>query len=178
MVRLLLHIGPMKTGSTAIQAAIGEHHKALREQGILALRPLNASFLYGLIVRQLKQQQPLPVQQQKLARLRQDLAGVKAEDHTILLSAELLGQGLDQEGVYALIELLRQACPRPIERLEAVCYLRRQDELSISLASTRLRHGHIHIPCEGKPFNYAVMLNVWERVLGRHGVQPRPIRSH
>jgi len=173
MVRVVLHIGPMKTGSTAIQAALGEHHKALREQGILALRPFNASFLYVVIDRQLKQRQPLPLHQQMLARLRQDLAGVKAEDHTILLSGELFGQGLDQEGVQALIELLRQACPRPIERLEAVCYLRRQDELSVSLASTKLRHGLIKLPFTGKPFNYAAMLNVWERALGRQAVQPR-----
>lgn len=173
MVRVVLHIGPMKTGSTAIQAALGEHHKALREQGILALRPFNASFLYVVIDRQQKQQQPLPLHQQMLARLRQDLVGVKAEDHTILLSGELLGQGLDQEGVQARIELLRQACPRPIDRLEAVCYLRRQDELSVSLASTKLRHGLIKLPFTGKPFNYAAMLNVWERALGRQAVQPR-----
>jgi hypothetical protein len=174
MARMLLHIGPMKTGSTAIQAALGEHRNALREQGILVLRPLNASFLHGVIVQQLKQKQLSPSQQRKLTRIRENLADVKAGDHTVILSAELLGQGLrDEEAVAALIELLRQACPRPLERLEVVCYLRRQDELSVSMASSRLRLGHIHIPCEGKPFNYAVMLNAWERVLGRQAVQPR-----
>jgi hypothetical protein len=173
MARLLLHIGPMKTGSTAIQAALGENRKALRRQGILALQPCNGSFLHGVVDNLLKQRPLSPVQEQKLARLRQDLAGTRAGDQTLLLSGELLGQGLDQQGIELLIELLRQACPQPIEEIQAVCYLRSQDELSVSLASTKLRGGRLSRPCQGKPFSYAAMLQAWAQVLGRQQVHPR-----
>lgn len=173
MARLLLHIGPMKTGSTAIQAALAENRKALRQQGILALQPCNGSFLHGVVNNLLKQQPLSPVQDQKLARLRQDLAGTRARDQTLLLSGELFGQGLDQQGIELLIKLLRQACPQPIEEIQAVCYLRSQDELSVSLASTKLRGGRLSRPCHGKPFSYAAMLKAWAQVLGRQQVHPR-----
>jgi hypothetical protein len=173
MARLLLHIGPMKTGSTAIQAAMSENRNDLRRQGILALQPFNASFLHG-VVSNLSKRRPLsPVQENKLSRLRQDLAGTGAADQTLLLSGELFGQGLDQRGIELLIELLRHACPQPIERVEAVCYLRSQDELSVSLASTKLRSGRLSRLCQGKPFSYAAMLRVWELALGREQVHPR-----
>jgi len=173
MARLLLHIGPMKTGSTAIQAALVENRKALRKQGILALQPRNGSFLHGVVGNLLKQRPLSPLQEQKLARLRQDLAGTRAGDQTLLLSGELFGQGLDPQGIELLIELLRQACPQPIEEIQAVCYLRSQDELSVSLASTMLRSGRLSRPCQGKPFSYAAMLQAWAEVLGRQQVHPR-----
>jgi ApbE superfamily uncharacterized protein (UPF0280 family) len=47
MARLPLHIGPMKSVSTAIQAALVENLKALQRQGILALQPCNGSFCMG-----------------------------------------------------------------------------------------------------------------------------------
>lgn len=173
MARLLLHIGPMKTGSTAIQTALGENRKVLRQQGILALQPCNSSFLHGVVANLLKQRPLSPLQDQKLTRLRQDLANTRAGDQTLLLSGELLGQGLDQQGIELLIELLRQTCPQPIEEIQAVCYLRSQDELSVSLASTKLRSGRISHPCHGKPFSYAAMLKAWAQVLGRQQVHPR-----
>jgi hypothetical protein len=74
-----------------------------------------------VIVKLLKQQPLSPVHERKLTQLRQDLAGTKPGDQTLLLSGELFGQGLDQQGIELLIELLRQACPQPIEEFEAVC---------------------------------------------------------
>ena len=61
--------------------------------------------------------------------------------------ASCLAKGLDQLAIELLIELLREACLQPIERSQAIFYLRSQNELSISLASAKLRGGRLSRPC-------------------------------
>ena len=168
----ILHIGPMKTGSTSIQFWLGQERKRLLERGYLvpqAFGALNMSRLAGMAVRQRLGKRPSPDAAEVLEKLSAEMAAAPAGVRTAIISAEMLGQRLRSgDRVRALKAMLD-----PIfDSYSVVVYLRRQDEQVVSLYSTLVRRGDEAEPLS-RPIDYDAMLRAWARVFGRETIRAR-----
>ena len=188
----IIHIGTEKTGSTSLQHFLAENRPQLAAQGILyPITPgatchtrlmtycLNNnrqddSHVYmGLLDPERRRQW-----QQKFANeLNQELTQASANGiSTVIFSSELFHSRLTHpEEITALKALLSPY----FDSIRVLIYLRRQDELAVSLYSTRLKYcendaGYFN---EQDPhsafFNYSILLHLWAEVFGHSNINAR-----
>lgn len=170
--KAIVHIGPMKTGSSSIQHWLVQKAPLLEESGVHVVRSLgpNMSRLAGLVFAQLLGQPPVASDREKLDSARAELAALPDTVHTIVVSGEMLGHQLHRPSeVGALKALLDDFC----DGYRILAYLRRQDELSVSLYSTALRRGERNARRLSRAFDYEPMLTAWAEVFGREAIVPR-----
>jgi len=88
----------------------------------------------------------------------------------VVLSNEQLSWQLKPTEVQRLADLLRTIS----SDIRVVVYLRRQDELALSLLSTAIKQGfrypNLKLGKRNRKFNYALMLKSWARVFGKEAL--------
>ena len=193
--RCVLHIGTEKTGTTAIQHYLRHHRERLLEQGVCFPLAANTEHLsqweFAAIVHHggpWKQDMGRELgitdsasQDQFRAELQKKLELEFAEiDHadTLVISSEHL-----QSRLYLQKELLDlKAFLDPfVEQIEVIVYFRRQDELALSLLSTRLKSsaqvplGDVVHTLNQSPRYYAYdeIFQRWATAFGQEAMQAR-----
>lgn len=134
--RVLFHTGPHKTGTTTIQAFLARNRGRLLDQGVLypeagRLRGQRLLNLHHPLVVSLAEADPIAFQHHAEAMARE--IGRTYPD-TVLISTEALAREVLPETVYpALIRLFAHA------KRDWLLYLRRQDDLLVSLYQERVK---------------------------------------
>lgn len=151
MDRIILHIGTEKTGTTSIQHALAHDRDALAARGFLFPQLFGSENHMEIAVYAADDGQQMELRLHELdkakcdlpeyrARLRQKLADEVAASacHTMIISNEHChSRLLTPSAIQRLKDLLTPFCPN----IEVQVYLRRQDQLAVSLHSTRLKLG-------------------------------------
>lgn len=167
----ILHIGPMKTGSTSIQWWLSRNSAALEAEGVHLLRPkaINASALVrtfedGGRSRRKRKEAGNAVSPERFNAV---LEAIPDSAHTAILSGELLGQAMRRPA----IARLKEAMSPYFDRWLIIVYLRRQADLTASRFSTSARRGQ-HAKLKS-PMDYARILEEWGAEFGRDSLRPR-----
>lgn len=189
-MKLTLHIGTEKTGSTSIQSALWADRPALAARGILVPKLFGSTNHMELAVAAMGLQPKDEVQRYELLRHGMDLAQYtqalkrqieeekrRSRYDRMLVSNEHCHSRLrDTESVRALLSLLGVAP----EDTEVVVYLRRQDRLAVSLHSTRLKLGGqgdifrlTRFGKHGYYFAFDKVLDTWAKVVGDERIRVR-----
>lgn len=188
--RAILHIGTEKTGTTSIQRSLAANRDLLVAQGFaypvspgsrnhlrLAIAAGNAGGNRALTRRALEPGGPEAVLASFPQRLQRELAALPDTVHTVIFSNEHCHSRLrTSQSVQRLHDILVPF----FERMEVVVYLRRQDELAVSLYSTQLR-GEAFVRRQILPepermwdyFDYAGMLDRYAAAFGKESLRPR-----
>ncbi len=148
--RIVLHIGAEKTGTTTIQAFCALNRQALRNRGVfypdefgpnnhLALAAAFGDLAWLQHVGPTESWRGEQDQRRYRADVMRRLAALSREaaGKTLLLSSEHLSSRLHGPPVAAL----REALAPLADRIDVVIFLRRQDELLLSLYSTYIKSG-------------------------------------
>lgn len=171
--KAILHIGPMKTGSSSIQLWLHRRADDLAARGYhfpTSLGSRNMSRLTYMAQARAFNGELVAVDTARLDALRAEMAGLSPAVHTVIFSGEMMGQILNEpREVRALKEMLDEF----FDSYLIVLYLRRQDELSLSRYSTSLRRGEKRARPFAQPFDYELVLNLWSDVFGREAIRPR-----
>lgn len=185
----ILHIGPEKTGSTAIQAWIVAHRAALRDAGVAtpfcgrrgeALAVVRAAAApdrrFGLHRDQpaLHRMWRLVAPLHRMAVARRLAAG----QGRLLLSSERLESQLRHPDEIAALRQLVQPHAREVT---IVVYLRRPSDAAASMRSTLLRNGAVHAPLLPDPghalargwWDHATLLARWQTAWPEARILPR-----
>ena len=182
--RAYLHIGTEKTGSTSIQAFLTQNRGRLRELGFLHPASPGSGHVglaaYAAPAEQLGDLLPqiglqrvagLPgYRRQLVTGLAEEVAAFPAPRGTLLLSNEHLHSRVTEIGE---LQRLRGLLGRHCREIRVVVYLRRQDRLAVSLASTLYKAGRTEawqLPESGsglpRYYDYAALLAGYAAVFG------------
>ncbi|GAB5413085.1 MAG: hypothetical protein Cons2KO_06880 [Congregibacter sp.] len=195
-MRLLLHIGTEKTGSTALQRYLQANRRQLAEQGVFlpnclgegSHRLLSTAFMRDKrqdeVTRRYGLESPTARARWRrglLEALSKEVEAARAAraDLFVISSEHLQPQLRLAELVKALASFLMPM----FSSCEVLVYLRRQDEMASSLYSTKLRAGYApqqRLPLDqvfGNPsrlpdyFDFESLLNRWGRAFGEQSVR-------
>jgi len=183
--RIVLHVGVEKTGTTSIQAFCARNADALLTKGVLypeGFGPQNHMALAAAVgpLDRVKHIGPTegwrgPEDQARFragATRRLRAAARRVRGGTMLLTSEHLSSRLHAPQVAALREMLAPLA----EAIDVVIYLRRQDELVLSLHSTYAKSGGTRERAWLETISwldYDAFLGRWETVFGRDHVTVR-----
>ena len=171
--KAILHIGPMKTGSTSIQLWLHQRANELAEQGYhcpTSLGSRNMSRLTYMAQAQAFNGALSATDGARLDALRGELAGLPPGIHTVIFSGEMIGQILNEA---AEVQALKTMLDEFFDDYLVVVYLRRQDEMSLSRYNTSLRRGEKRARPFSRPFDYELRLNLWSEVFGGGALRVR-----
>jgi len=182
---IYLHIGTMKTGTTAVQYVGSRNRERLRQDGIYYPKVPGGPSHMKLALYALGdsgEKTPLRTNTGLTERtawdgfrrsfadeLREEIRGSDCKQ--IVLSSEHLSWLLHQpSAVRRVADLLR-----PIGLVKVVCYVRPQHELFLSWVSTAIKMGITRqptVPHTGKEFqyDYETMLNLWANEFGQENI--------
>ena len=186
-----LHIGTEKTGSTTLQRFLAENRARLAEAGYFYPAAFGLPNQIGLAVYAgapdrlgplmfsagVRRAEDLPEFRKSVERkFREEVAGA-GDCRFLVLSNEHLHSRLRTEReIGALRDMLAQFC----RRIEVVVYLRRQDLVAASLASTLYKAGRTAEwklpPTRGRPpyyYDYAAVIRNYAGVFGAENCRPR-----
>jgi hypothetical protein len=167
----ILHIGPMKTGTTSIQSWLLKHRVALESRGIHVIkhsRSANMSQLAGMFKSsEVGSRRRRPAHHMSKDAFIAQLDQLSDAIHTCIISGELLGQTMKR----AAISDLRRAMDPYFDKYLIILYLRRQVDLAVSRFSTISRKGRKG--ALNRPLDYARILDDWADVFGESAIRPR-----
>ncbi|MHA6288688.1 hypothetical protein [Maricaulis sp. CAU 1757] len=186
----VIHIGTEKTGTTTIQDLIHQNRERLCEAGYVVpgiLGGTNHARLAAYAMSDGGSRTDLharfglvnPEQRERFdAAVEDDVAKLIAqcpEDCTVLVSSEHLQSRLS---TVEEVAKLKRLLDRHFDKVKIIVYLRRQDEVAVSLYSTRLKAGNPNkapiFPAAGAPYyDYAALVERWTRTFGRDAVDVR-----
>lgn len=170
----VLHIGPMKTGSTSIQAWLRKNRKALAARGIGVPRGFGAANMSALttIAGSAARNTALPPDDaERWDGLVKELEAWPESIGTVIMSGEMMGQRLRK---VSLVAGLKRALDPYFDRYRIIVYLRRQDEMSVSRYNTLLRNNSSEtLSLLDDPVDFEEMLRIWSEVFGREAIIPR-----
>jgi len=195
-INIVLHVGTEKTGSTSIQHTLYDNRKALKEMGYLMPLTLGypchihltACALESEPTHSIRSLLKLTDQDDFRAFREKTLADLKAEIsgsdyHTLLITDEHANFHLVKPG---LIEAFKEALDSVGDVCKVILYLRRQDELRMSLYSEAVKAGNLTsfdpdnpiVPFKIIPnrFNYLRVLNRLSETFGLEAITPRVFR--
>ena len=195
-MKLVLHIGTEKTGTTSIQRYLNRNSGALQEKGFFYSkslgRPNNIDIaVYGM---DLDPEDPFFLQRAIFdvddhaafrTKLQRDLAAevAAARDagcHAFVISNEHCHSRLTRADQVAPVHALLS---RVFDHVEILCYIRPQVELAISLASTVARMERVtadyfeHIDAADPYYDYHALLARWTGFFGRDAMTVVPFKS-
>ncbi|MBM28982.1 MAG: hypothetical protein CME58_11470 [Halieaceae bacterium] len=192
-MKLVLHIGTEKTGTTAIQSALSSQREYLLRNGVcyaksagdLNCQGLAAAFT-SLGVRDdyvVKSQLTDPERyrdwrQNLLQMMRREISAAKDRCHTFVLSSEHFSSRLIKN---ADVTDLAKYLGTEFDDVAVVCYLRRQDLMATSRINEGLRAGFpqrwFPSVTEGNAlphlYDYRALLERWSAAFGESAVKPR-----
>jgi hypothetical protein len=185
-MKLIIHIGTEKTGSTSIQYFLNKNQAELQKHGFYYLQSVGqynhqelASFfrssdqpddfynnrgIESLIeIEKYKQQTSL--------RLNREIGGLPDNIHTVITSSEHFHS---RTSTLEEISSIKRYFSKSFSEFKILCYLRPQSELCASFYSTMLKSGQVKefhqavSQCyqENIYYNYEKMLENWEKVFG------------
>lgn len=190
--RAVIHIGTAKTGTTTIQHMLAVNRSALIEQGFAFPTSPGEKNHTRLAI-----YAGDPLRGDKLARnsgepgdaawvagrfaddLAREMAALPRTVHTCVFSNEHLYRKVATADE---ARRLRGLLDRHFDDYRVIAYLRRQDELAVSVYSTRLRSGseraRLLPDLDAEPvyldrFDWAAMLDRWAAAFGREAILPR-----
>lgn len=189
-MKLILHIGTEKTGTTSIQQALAVDRDRLAGQGILFPRLFGSSNHMELAVAAMTPSADDELQmielgrqsethEEYIQRLRAQLRSEIAQSGVdqVLLSNEHCHSRLRDPAAIARILSLFDTQPQEVE---IFVYLRRQDRLAVSLHSTRLKGGGndaVFPRTDAGPlpyyFDFEKLLNNYAQVFGAQSLRVR-----
>lgn len=194
-MRCILHIGTEKTGSTAIQRFLHDHIDHLRERRVHVCQSAgeaNSRLLAAAFMDEEKVDDILSALKHKNLKARRRwksrvLKGFEKEvvkarkkcDVFVVSSEHLHSRLFSLAEVNELAEFLQPL----FEKIEVICYLRRQDQMAVSRYSQALRAGHVlgasvprgdrifedHLP---PYFDFKSLLERWADAFGESSVNP------
>lgn len=193
-IKLYLHIGTAKTGTTSIQELFHENRAFLQSQGYFYLSSEGAKHhrhlaCYGMpsgqtdeFLRALQVTTPEERQQfdQEIEKnLTRDLACLPKHIHSVVCSSEHFhSRCTNQKGIERLARLLR----RHFAEIAVIVYLRPQIDVALSLYSTALKAGSTqdletflrkHCHPNNYYYDYACLLTHWANAFGPENIRPR-----
>lgn len=169
----IIHIGPMKTGSTSIQTWLARARRPLEQHGVyvpMHSKSTNLSRLSRTFQASAGEIRKDRVPANAMAArelLMADLKALPTTAHTCVFSAEMFAHMMKRPS----IEQLKEALEPYFDRWLVVIYLRRQIDLAVSRFSTSSRQGRK--AKLARPFDYARVLHDWSAVFGREAIRPR-----
>ena len=196
-MRVVLHIGTEKTGSTAIQNFLHHNRKRLAEWGIVpgcAIDPIFGRNNLALALASVEapgtsvqkfRQAPYTEYRHRVKTIIRRMPEVLDNSSTIIFSAEHLSSQLIHE---AEIESLR-ALFGPECEIEIACYLRPQHELLLGAQAEAIKGGRSNLqfndPRLSGPdrrygpiyYDYDQMLCLWESVFGLENITVVPFEK-
>jgi hypothetical protein len=187
---LILHIGTMKTGSTAIQHALSSNREAMLARGVCYPGPPDAMhhLLFAMLFTSFRDayadfgnvlwrgRDPQLLLQEYRQGFTAEIAALPEHVGRVIVSSEQLGQ-LVREGED--IARLRAEMAELFDDFRIIVYLRRQDSHFISSYSQTLRNGMIRKPAFRRlrehrhVYDYHALLDAWAAVFGQDAVLPR-----
>jgi hypothetical protein len=189
-MKLLLHIGSHKTGSTSIQHFCTLNSGLLKSLGYLYPENNDSAYFSNFLAAQLAKGQG-SLTEQHLKRAHEQARQEKC--HTVIISAEsfygmtwffLDFQGKLREGDYwqseaRLIEELYKYCGE-FDEIEIACYLRPQDEYAVSLYNQSVKDifgisdsFEEWVEIAKSIFDYESHIRLWEKVFGANSISLR-----
>lgn len=192
----IIHIGTEKTGSTSIQNLLRNNSDSLRDAGIATLNStgeLDDRCLATYAMKPHLVDDHIEVlgikdaskrtqwRDEFRSRFLEECSELKADCDSLIFSSEHLHSRLGTpEDITKLLELLSEVC----SEFRIIVYLRRQDRIASSYASTYFKSGQ----CGGIPgfldhlqrlardthyFDYNRLLAIWSDVFGKQSITPR-----
>lgn len=193
-LKLYLHIGTAKTGTTSIQELFHRNRAFLLRQGYYYLSSEGAKHhrrlaCYGMPAGQSDEfLRALQIKTQNERRkfnkdveehLARSLAGLPEHVHSVVCSSEHFHSRCTQ---MAGIERLASLLQRHFSEIKVIVYLRPQIDVALSLYSTTLKAGgeqrldtflDKHCRPENYYYDYASLLDNWARAFGPENICPR-----
>ncbi len=172
-LKAIVHIGPMKTGSSSIQFWLGKAKGPLKEAGFLvptSFGALNMSRLSNIAQAIASGNEIAESDAKRLNGLRDEIANLPDSIDAVVFSGEMIGQQLKSEAELAAFKSLLGEF---FDDYTIIVYLRRQDELSLSRYSTALRRGSKRASPLAEPLDYEKILEPWAKAFGRDALKPR-----
>lgn len=185
--RAILHIGTEKTGTTTLQVFLKTNRERLLEKGFVYPRFCGEVNQTGLAAFAMNDERQDPLRQALgirgpgdmhdfRRRFRAAAALELGEGRTAIFCNEHCHSRLKMA---AEIARLRDFLGAFFDRISVTVYLRRQDQLALSLYTTRLKSGGTEpelfprTNADDLFFNYNRSLRLWEDVFGRENVTVR-----
>lgn len=189
-MKVTLHIGTEKTGTTSIQKALDRDREALAAQGILYPRLFGSSNHMEIAVAAMDPDSRDELQMIELgrqacshaeyvarlkSRIREEREG--GTFRHLVISNEHCHSRLRHLDAIARIASLVDI---PVENFEVIVYLRRQDRLAVSLYSTRLKlggQGGVFPPVNPRAlphyFDFSRLLSLYSQAFGAQRLRVR-----
>ena len=191
MKRIIVHIGVEKTGTTTLQEFLHANRDRLREKKVAVLkspglRNHRSLATYCMSAHRFDQYtKKLRITSEAThqiwakkfkRRLERELDSIR-EDESIIISSEHFHSRLHtQEEINKLQSLLVEYC----SDIRIIVYLRRQDQVAVSLYSTLCRAGGYRnsvfpmgISENEHYYNYYLLLEKWSEAFGQKNIIPR-----
>lgn len=185
----IVHIGAGKTGSTAIQNALSFNVRSLAENGVIYPR-LDSDLQHGLIDHNRLAYALFDDRSfEHLSDAKRQLAEIAQSGKTLILSAEVFYMRpfesaftsheayiqKKRESIRKLLDMLSS-----YERIQVVCYVRRQDVWLESIYNERVKQNK-HAGQSFEAFvsemgqgHYAEQLDLWAEYVGKENIIVRP----
>lgn len=195
-MQAILHIGTEKTGSTSIQSFLALNKDKLLRHGIAVLDSLgspNNRYLatYSMDDKRtdeshaalgLKNYRERKEWSRNLqVRLRAELESLPNNVERVILSSEHCHSRLVLKSE---VERLKELLTSLFDEIKVLVYLRRQDEVAVSLYSTAMKVGYTHraiLPVDNinyDYYDYERLLDRWSDVFGDGNLIPRVYERH
>ena len=185
--RAILQIGTEKTGTTTLQHFLARNRTRFAERGFVYPRFCGEINHTGLAAYALDPAKTDPIR---------DFFGATTEDSVQAMRARLRAAAADElfgskDAIFCNehchsrlkkadeVRTLRDFLAEFFDEIQVSVYVRRQDQVALSLYSTRLKSGgvdtHILPPTDADDpyFNYDRSLSLWEEAFGRENVHVR-----
>lgn len=183
-MRITLHIGLEKAGSSTIQGFLNENRAFLRKRGVLFPTSPGETNQWRFAAAAMSN--AVNIRAHALRRFGDDFAARLADD----LRDEITDTSADQLVLSSEHCASRLATAEEVHRLKGfleqfgtptsiIVYLRRQDEVLTSIYSTAIRSGHtrrFQVPAQTKGqrrYDYRAVLELWGSVFGRETLRVR-----
>ena len=185
--RAILQIGTEKTGTTTLQAFLAGNRDRLAARGVRYPHFPGERNHTGLAAYAMDDHRTDAVREAFGVHGPAGVPAFRARIETAA-AAELGGEGTvifcnehchSRLKTVAEVRRLADLLTPHFDRIDVCLYLRRQDEVALSLYSTRLKSGHVgsdilpRVSAEDPYFNYDVSLRLWEEVFGRAHIHVR-----
>jgi tetratricopeptide (TPR) repeat protein len=185
--RAILQIGTEKTGTTTLQHFLSSNREALAARNLRYPRFCGEKNHTGLAAYALADSRMDPIREPFGVRSEADVPAMRER---MRRAAEVeLADGADaifcSEHCHSRLKTseevgrLRELLGRFFDEIEICVYLRRQDQVALSLYSTRLKSGGVNprllpnVDPSDSYYNYDRLLGLWEGVFGRERVHVR-----
>ncbi len=190
-MKAIVHMGIEKTGTTALQSFLTENRFHLKEKGYAYLESAGLPSNRKLATYCIDQSrfddhhQMLNIVESSTRKawnnqfihdFYKEIDNLESHIHTVIISNEQLHSRLILESE---IDKVRNTLEKKFDDIEIIVYLRRQDQLAISLYSTALKCGHSFdsilpgVTNTNHYYNFEVLLGKWATIFGKESITTR-----